>query len=124
VIDSEEINQRTAKVALLLRERLGIGGRDLGHAMKRAGRLLPRRVRRAGAKVAQMQMMAGNPKLARMLDPAALTAALDEISRHLMTVDASDRRKRKVLEMLGSLAFVFLVIAGAMLVWLNWRGYL
>ena len=46
------IQQMADRVAQLLKERLGLGGKGLAAKMKRAGRLLPRKVRDAGKQLA------------------------------------------------------------------------
>ena len=108
----------------LIRERLGIKGADLPQAMKRAGRLMPRRVHRAGDLIEKTSALAGNPKLARMQDASALDRAFDDITLYLMEVDVADRRRGRLLGILGSLAFIFIVIVAAVITYLNWQDYI
>lgn len=111
-------------MSVLIHERLGIKGRDLPHAMKRAGRLLPRRVHRAGAVIEKAQVLAEHPKLARMQDGEAVERAFAMIADYLETVDVADRKRGRLLGMLGSLAFIFIVITASVITYLNWRGYI
>ncbi|MDG1116838.1 MAG: hypothetical protein P8N72_06900 [Flavimaricola sp.] len=63
-----------------------------------------------------------NPKLARMVDAEKALGARDRLTAHLMTVDPKERRKDRILGILGGLAFNLLLIGALAVIWLRWRG--
>lgn len=121
--ETTDITLRAAELHALLQAKLGVKGRSLEQALKRAEHHLPRRLRHEGAAIVAAQKMAQNPKLARRMDVAALKRAHDDLSAHLRQIDVADRRKGQVLSLAGSVAFNLLVVSVGFLVWLVWRGY-
>lgn len=113
-----------AAVSLLLHRKLGLRGGGLEAKLARAGRRLPRRIRRRVAQIAEAEKREGNPKLARMTDPEALNRAFAEVERHLRKIDPAARRRGALLGVLGSIAMGFLAISAAVIAVLVWRGYL
>lgn len=111
-------------VSLMLQQKLGVRGAGLEAKLARAGRRLPRRIRRRVAEIAEAEKREGNPKLARMTDPAALAQAFDEVEAHLNRIDVADRRRGAVLGMLGSVAISLLVVFAALVSYLVWHGHL
>ena len=71
------IQQMADRVAQLLEERLGLGGRDLAAKLKRAGRSLPKKVRDGGKLLAAAALKAQNPKLLGQIDMGEVTDAYD-----------------------------------------------
>ena len=98
------IHQMADRVAQLLEERLGLGGRDLSAKLKRAGRMLPKKVRDSGKVLAAAAHKAQNPKL-------------------LIAIDPVGRRRDLFAGMVGSVGLGVLVLAVALLGFLAWRGY-
>ena len=117
------IQQMADRVAQLLEERLGLGGRDLAAKLKRAGRTLPKKVRDAGRLLAQSAQKGQNPKLLGQIDMADVTEAYDVCVKHLITVDPVGRRRDLFAGMVGSVGFGILVLAVALFGFLAWRGY-
>ena len=116
------IQQLTDRVAALLEERLRVKG-SLAEKLRRAGRRLPRRVREAGAVLVQAQAMAQVPKLLMQIDDEAVADAYDISVRHLNTLNAGGGRRGMLLNMLASVGFSLLVVAGLVLAVLWWRGF-
>ena len=106
-----------------LEVRLGVGGRDLTQGVQRAGRRLPRRVRRQAAVLVATERMAGNPKLVRRVEPAAFDRAYEGLLRHLQGIDPADRRRGRVIAIAAGVAFNLLVVIVCFITWLWWRGY-
>lgn len=121
--DRTDIAGKAADLQQQLQEKLGIKGRSLEHALSRAGRRLPRRLRARGQEIVAAQKLAAHPKLAPRIDGAAVSAAYDGLSAHLRQIDVADRRKGKALSLAGSIAFNLLVVGVGFLIWLWWRGY-
>ena len=117
------IQQMADRVAQLLEERLGLGGKGLAAKMKRAGRLLPRKVRDAGKQLAVSAQKAQNPKLLGQIDMGEVTEAYDVCLKHLIAIDPVDRKRGLLAGMIGSVAFGVLVLMIAIAVLLAWRGY-
>ena len=117
------IQQMADRVAQLLEERLGLGGRDLPAKLKRAGRTLPKKVRDGGRVLATAAQKAQNPKLLGQIDMADVTEAYDVCVKHLIAIDPVGRRRNLLAGMVGSIGFGVLVLAVALFGFLAWRGY-
>jgi len=117
------LQQMTAEIAELMRGRLGVRrGTGLEAKLRRAGRLLPRKVRRAAWALAEAERRAAHPKLMRQVDMAAMKAAHARVKAHLETIDPADRRWGTLLGILAPLAFNLLAIFAALVAWLSWSG--
>lgn len=117
------IQQMADRVAQLLQERLGLGGKGLSAKLKRAGRTLPRKVRDAGKLLAAAAQKAQNPKLLGQIDMGEVTEAYDVCLRHLIAIDPVRRKRGYFAGMIGSVGFGVLVLAIAIFGFLAWRGY-
>jgi len=116
--------QQAQEIADLIGARLGVPGQDLETKVKKAGRLLPRRIRRDAEKLAEAAAFAGHPKLARMVDPRAQRAAYRDCKKFLEQIDVSERVIRFTLGLVTANAFNFLAISAVLIAVLVWRGYL
>ncbi|RDC70949.1 hypothetical protein DLJ49_16760 [Rhodovulum sp. 12E13] len=113
-----DLIETNAALAALMREKLGIRrGATLAAKLRIAGRLLPKAERKAGRTLVEAEQLWANPKLRRRLDPAALAAAEARLRGFLDRIDPADRRKGMILGILASLAFNFMLIAAAAIVW-------
>jgi hypothetical protein len=117
------IQQMADRVAQLLEERLGLGGKGLAAKMKRAGRMLPRKVRDAGKLLATSAQKAQNPKLLGQIDMGEVTEAYDVCLKHLIAIDPVGRKRVYLASILGSVGFGVLVLAIAAALFLASRGY-
>lgn len=117
------IQQMSDRVAQLLEERLGLGGRDLSAKLKRAGRMLPKKVRDSGKLLVQAAHKAQNPKLLGQIDMGEVTEAYDVCVKHLIAIDPVGRRRDLFAGMVGSVGFGVLVLLVALFGFLAWRGY-
>jgi len=117
------IQQMADRVAQLLEERLGLGGRDLATKLKRAGRTLPKKVRERAKLLALAAQKAQNPKLLGQIDMGEVTDAYDICVKHLVAIDPVGRRRDGLASMIGSVGFGILVLLLAILVFMAWRGY-
>jgi hypothetical protein len=119
---AEDIQDRAREVSALMAARLGLRGPDLARQVGRAGRLMPRAIRREARYLAQAAALAQNPKLLRMLDPAKVSRAHALVTDFLRAQDPGQRRWTALIGMAGVIGFNLLVVAGLVLVWLAWRG--
>lgn len=109
-------------LSVLMHERLGIRGRDLRAQVRRAGRLLPKRLRREAHTILKARRAADHPKLARQVDTARVARAEAALTEHLNAIDPAERRKDRILWALGKLSALGIAIF-ILLVWFAWsRG--
>ena len=116
--------QQAQEIADLIGARLGISGQDLDTKVKKAGRLLPRRIRRDAESLAQAAALSDHPKLMRMVDPTAQKQAYRDCKRFLEQIDGSERFVRYTLGLVTANAFNFLTVSAALVAVMVWRGYL
>jgi hypothetical protein len=123
-MSSVAIQQMADRVAQLLGERLGIAGKDLSSRLRKAGRLLPRRVRDGAQLLADAAEKAQNPKLLGQIDMGAVSDAYDTCVKHLTAIDPAERRRSALSGMVGFVGGgLFLLTIGIIAV-LVWRGFL
>ena len=79
-------------------------------------------IHRQATKLAQVEGMAGHPKLRLTLDTPALAKAAREVQDHLRSIDVADRRKGWWLGALGALAFNILLFGALVIAFMMWRG--
>lgn len=122
-MDSKDLARKTAQLNALLEQKLALRKGTLGQRADRAGRRLPGWVRRNLHQLDRAQTMAGHPKMARMLDADDLDRAYLSAADHLKTIDPRERRKDRLLGILGSLAFNILLLAALLFAVLRWQGF-
>ena len=121
-MDSKDLTHKVAHLNTLLEQKLSLRKGSLGKRADRAGRRLPKWVRRNLHQIDQAHSMAGNPRLARLIDAQALEKAYAAAERHLASIDPKERRKDRLLGLLGALAFNLLLLAALLLAVLRWQG--
>jgi hypothetical protein len=117
------VQQMADRVASLMEERLGVRGTGLPEKLRRGGRRLPRRGRRAAAYLAEVSVLAQNPKVQLMLDDDRIAAAYDTCVRHLRSLSASDLVIGRLLGIAGVVATAVLAAAALFIGLLVWRGF-
>ncbi|GGE15458.1 hypothetical protein SAMN05421774_104281 [Gemmobacter megaterium] len=118
------VQQMADRVAMLMEQRLKVGGADLSAKLKRGGRKLPRKIRREAEYLAGVAELAQHPRVQMMLDDARTAQAYDACVRYLNPLGAGDRLAGRLLGIAGSIAFALLVVGGGLIGVLVWRGYL
>ena len=122
MVKTLDIDGQAEALRAQMQERLGLKSKSFAHGVKRAGRRLPRRVRRAADVILKAQSLGGNPKLERRVDAKAFQAAAKEISDHLDSVDLARERTDKRLRLAALIALQVLIILALFLTWLWWSG--
>ncbi|MDT0684263.1 hypothetical protein RM543_16380 [Roseicyclus sp. F158] len=120
----KSITDRNASLAALMGARLGMRGGSLGDKLRRGGRHLPRRLRAQAAYLAEVESMSAHPRLARQADPVRIRQAEGDLRRYLRSVDPWDRRKGLILNVLAALSFNLLLLFGAAVAVMSWKGVL
>ncbi|SLN55478.1 hypothetical protein TRL7639_02960 [Falsiruegeria litorea R37] len=115
------VQDQIAETVALLRAQLGVSGKDLSKALRKARHRLPRRIYRQATKLAKVEGMATHPKLRLTLDTPALAKAAREVQEHLRNIDVADRRKGWWLGAFGALAFNILLFGALLIMLLMWR---
>lgn len=118
-----QVNEYVDEVRRLIEERLRLRGRSLEHQLRRAGRLLPNSLQREGRYLSQAAALMGHPKLRLMIDEAKVETAHRRLVEHLQGVDPAEQRKTRLLGIAGVISFNLIVVVGALIGWLVWRGY-
>ncbi len=116
--------ERADHIAELLESQLGVRGKTLDAKLRKAGRLLPRDIRRHGDRIVQAVSLQGSPKLSRMVDEKDTVVAYDAFEKYLSGIDAWERRKGNALGFLTTNAFNLLVVAALLITVLRWRGFI
>ncbi|WP_099826845.1 hypothetical protein [Oceaniglobus indicus] len=116
--------EQAEDLAALIGSRLGVGGRGLEAKLRRAGRLLPRRIRREAETVAEAARLSDHPKLAKRLAGGDHDRAYRDCKRFLEKIDGSERVVRMALGLLTVNAFNVLVVGALVIAVLVWRGFL
>jgi hypothetical protein len=117
------MHQMVEEVRVGLADKLRVRGRSLAVQVRKAGRRLPRAVRRDAVYLVQTVGLADNPKLARMIDMARAQAAHRNILQFLQTVDVAAERRGIALQIIASTALAILVTGILLLIVLVQRGF-
>lgn len=117
------MHQMVDEVRAGLADKLRLRGRSLAVQVRKAGRRLPRAVRRDAVYLVQTVGLADNPKLARMIDMHRAQAAHRNILQFLETVDVNAERRAMAFQIAASVALAILVTAILLLVVLVQRGF-
>ena len=117
------MHQMVDEVRAGLADKLRVRGRSLAVQVRKAGRRLPRAVRRDAVYLVQTVGLVDNPKLARMIDMARAQAAHRNILQFLQTVDVAAERRGIALQIIASIALAILVTGILLLIVLVQRGF-
>ncbi len=117
------VDKYADEVRNLIDARLRVRGKTLEQALSRAGRLLPKWAQREGRYLAQAAQFMGHPKLRLMIDEAKVEKAHTALVAYLESIDPDERRKTRVLGVLGVVSFNLILVAGALIGYLVWGGY-
>ena len=118
------VQQMADRVAALMEERLRVRGTGLRDKLRRSGRRLPRKVRKEAEYLAEVAVLAQNPKVQMLLDDERIAAAYDTCVRYLQAIGRRGRVSGFLIDVIGSAVFQILVVAALALAVANWRGLL
>lgn len=124
MVSDNTIATRAEQLAKLIEERLGIGGRGLEGKLRRAGRSLPRWVRRRAQELVEAEHKMAHPKLRMQIDARGLERAYRQCEAYLKHIDPMDRHKGRILGFLAVNAVNLSLVALGFLVYLKVSGHL
>ena len=119
---SDRLNADLADISKLLEKHLHLTG-EFSKIMRKAGKHVPRKIRKRMNLLVEAAHIQGHPRLAQTLDEAALKVHARVVKQHLAQINLGDRRKGKVLEIAGTCAFSLLVVLALLFLVLRWRGF-
>lgn len=111
------------EVSEAMADKLRVRGKSLAIQIRKAGRMLPRRIQRDATYLAQAADVAENPKLARMVDMRKAQIARKDVLAFLETVDLAAERRNMTLQIIASIAFALLFTGIVLLFVLVQRGF-
>jgi hypothetical protein len=124
MMTSSEIEAKVARLLELAREKYGVRAKSLERAMRKIGRRAPSRLHRQAEVIAEAQQFAHHPKLMARVDQRAVARACTELEMHLRAIDVGERRKDRILDVLGSMSFNLILFVACLVVFLRWHGVL
>lgn len=119
----KSVENQVAELRALFEEKLRVHGRDLATQIRKAGRRLPRYVRRDARFFVEAHALMANPKLARMVDAKSMDRAYANIVAYLEGLDSRQERMTALINLAASIAFALLVTGVMVLVVLVLRGF-
>ncbi|WP_138422687.1 hypothetical protein [Maritimibacter alexandrii] len=117
-----DLHERAERLAKLMEERLDIRGDGLATKTRRAGRRIPRWVRRELDVLVEALERVDHPKLAQQVDYARIETGTRRAEGWLENVDAWDRRKSVLIHWLAGNAMNILIVIAITLALMGWRG--
>jgi hypothetical protein len=123
MITDKDMAAKSRKLRGLMQQKLDVRGRDLRQSFRRAGRRLPKGVRKRGAELMRAELLAHNPKTARQVDAGAVDRAYDVVRSYLESLDVVEMRNARILSVTAAVAANVIVVAVLFIVFLWWRGY-
>ncbi len=122
-MEPAEIQALVARVFILLESKLGARGATLQKRLGYVQRKLPGRIWRAGTALVEAERMAENPRLAMRVDRHRIERATEDMERFLNEIDVEAERSKRRYNRLAAIAGQFLLVTGALMGLLVWRGY-
>lgn len=120
MIDPTGFQNKATRLHAALTEKMNLRGKTLEAQIRRAGRRLPKRQRRAAAIVLGAQDWMNHPKLARVLDRTAVNTAFDELHAHLDRLDPKEARRTALLRLLGGMVLNLMMLGLLIYALLRW----
>ncbi|NND22926.1 MAG: hypothetical protein HKO14_12615 [Silicimonas sp.] len=118
-----DTNDRTRAMAEKMAAQLRVRGDGLADVTEKAGRKLPRHLRRDAHVMIEAATMADHPKLARLVDEKQFRRAEKRLNRYLDRLNPAAERRGEILDLIAKIAFVFVTVVLAVFFFLLWRGY-
>lgn len=105
-------------------EKLDVPGKDLATVVSRAGRMLPRRLRREAQYLVQAETLSSHPKLRHLVDTDRIARADRALRAYVKTKDPEKERRDRTLGQIAAYVFNILIFVALLITVLTWRGVL
>lgn len=119
-----DVQRMAAQVADLMSDRLRLRAGPLAVVLRRAGRRLPRKVRRAGLELVRAEALSAHPRCARMVDGPRVSEAHATCVSYLKPLGSKERFRAAALSFAGTVALMVLVLGAGLVAVLAWRDFL
>ncbi len=120
---AHQVQKYIAEIQALMETKLWVKGRDLKAQTRKAGRRLPRKVRRDLRYLIDTAPLAENPKLGRMINQMKVDKAYANITAHLEQLNPREAMWTMLLNITASIALGLILIFVVVLYVLVQRGY-
>jgi len=120
---ADQIATYIADIRALFESKMWIKGRDLKTQLRKAGRRLPKKIRRDVALLIDLERTVANPKLARMADMDKAAKAHAQIVTFMEKRDPRAALWDRIIGITASVAFALIVVAVLVLYVLVKRGF-
>lgn len=120
---TQTVQQMADRVSALMEDRLRIRGTGLSDKLRRSGRVLPLRVRRAAAELVLAADQSRHPKLAARVDKARARRAYGRCLHHLRPIGAGGRRLDYLVGVAARSGVAVLAAMALVIGTLVWRGF-
>lgn len=117
---ADALQNQADDISKLMAEKLRVKGRSLDVQLRKAGRRLPKKLRRDVENLLEAQQLIGNPKLARQVDVEAISEGSGRVIGHLQTLDPWERFKDRWLGILGAISLA-LIVTFILVVYVLWK---
>ena len=117
------LEERADHLAQMMREKLGIPGKDLVEKYARSERVLPAHIRDKVEIIVKALELSRHPKLSRQVDMKPVEAAAHDVEKYLDGINPWARRWKLLVDHLADAAIGILIMFGLIFMVLRWRGY-
>jgi len=118
-----DVNATIQSVTERMARQLRVRGEGLADVSARAGRKLPRHLRREIDVLIQAEAMSQNPKLARLINTGQVRKSGRKVLKYLDKLDPKAERLGETLDVIAKIAFVIFVVVLIVFFTLLKRGY-
>ncbi len=119
-----DVKDQANGLAEYMASQLRVKGDTLADVTAKAGRRLPKHLRREAEKISAAETLTQHPRLERLVDEKALLRSERKLRKFLDRQDPKAVRRGEVLDFLAKIGFVVFVIAVVLFYLLTTSGYL
>ncbi len=117
---AETLQNQADEISMLMAKKLRVKGASLERQVQKAGRRLPKKLKRDVENLLEAQALMGNPKLERMVDVVAISEGSGRVIGHLQTLEPWERFKDRWLGILGAISLA-LIVTFILVVYVLWK---
>ena len=118
-----EMHERTTTLAERMSAQLRVKGDGLADVAHRAGRKLPKRLKRDTQILIEAEELSGHPKLAKQIDLKNVIRAERRLNAFLDKQNPAAERRGEILDAIARIAFVIVTVVLAVFFTLIYQGY-